>query len=124
MRTTHGIIGRSGYAEAPDAIVAEIEPGDGTHYEFMWCVEHDEEFVRVAGLPDLKMYEYRVDEVLDCYERNRGMVGRHELPEDPYLGYIQGHSGKCNPWTAWAMVQCIAEHLIWASGPEYQGEKT
>jgi len=114
----HGQTERSCYSVAGDAWVAEFEPGDGTHYEFMWCVGAPSEYLRVAGLPDLKMYEYLIDDILQCYETHKKFVGTHGLPEDGFLGYVCGHSGHCNPWTAWAMVQCIAEHLLWMNANE------
>lgn len=127
--TMHNQIGRSDYLAAVDAWVAMFEPGDATHYEFMWCAGPTLGFVRVAGSPNLGMYEYNIESIERCYEEYKALVGTGRLPgrvqEDkkggkkfvmePYLGYIVGHSGNCNPYTAWAMVQCIAEHLLWLS---------
>ena len=94
-----------------DAVVAGFEPGDGTHYEFMW-MRAQTGFVRVAGTPDLRMYEYNIESIKRCYEEHRDLVGTKAFPvEEPYIGYVVEHS-KCNPWTAWAMVQCIAEKWI------------
>ena len=89
-----------------EGIVAVMEPGDNTRYEFMWCAAAPG-FVRVAGKPDLAMYEYAVHSILSCYKRNQEFVGGL-LPEDEFVEYVAEKS-KCSPWTAWAMVQCVAE---------------
>lgn len=113
--TSHSKVGRSFYRPAVGAWVAEFEPGDRTHYEFMWCVSSPTTYLKVAGLPRFEMYEYLTESILQCYEENKELVGKSELPADGFLGYVQGHSN-CNPWMAWAMVQCIAEHLAWTVG--------
>lgn len=99
---------RSGY-EDMDSVLAAFQPGDGTLYNFLWC-EQANGFLVVVGTPDLGMYEYELESILACYAEHTDVVGKHSLPADPYIGYVQSHSGKCNPWTAWAMIQCIAEY--------------
>lgn len=90
------------------AVVAAFELGDGTHYEFLW-MRAQPGFVRVAGTPDLRMYEYQIESIERCYETYRELAGTKEFPvEEPYIGYVVEHS-RCNPWTAWAMIQCLAE---------------
>ena len=116
---------RSQYRLIDGALLAGFQPGDATRYNFMWVEElHGDgtEFLIVAGTPDLRMYEYNLESIKACYERCKEFVGHNakglpqivgtdgEVQRHPYIGYIQGHSGKCNPWTAWAMVQCIAEY--------------
>lgn len=101
---------RSRY-DLTDGTLAAFQPGDATLYNFMWS-EQPNGFLLVAGTPDLAMYEYELESILECYNNHADCVGRHRLPIGPYIGYVVNHSRNCNPWTAWAMVQCIAEYYM------------
>lgn len=97
-----------------------LEPGDGTHYEFLVSrVDDDYYFVASVGSVAFAGYPYRVDDV-------RAFASRHPwiVPEGPtgpaymktarsadpmgdgFLSYVLEHS-LCNPWTVLAAIRAV-----------------
>ena len=99
-----------------DATIAVFQPGDGTKYEFIWA-NAGPGCVHVASINAVRFdgSQYSQQSILRCYNRNKDCGNRLPTCEDDepddYLLPIVGHSN-CNPWTAWAMVQCLAERWI------------
>lgn len=102
------------------ATIAVIEPGDMTRYEFIWA-NAQLGYVHIASIGSVRFdgYQYETLRILHCYNLCKDCAKSGSLPADPddhsklepYLSYITEHSN-CNPWTAWAMVQCLAERWI------------
>jgi hypothetical protein len=92
----------------------EFQPGDATKYRFTAVDSPVEGFIVCAGTPDLGAYPYQRGDLANCYRRLRDYSGVPREEQGPALGdgyvqYIISHSG-CNPWTAWALVQCLGEY--------------
>ncbi len=100
----------------------ELEPGDGTHYEFL-IMRYDRSNLLCAAVSHgsgsalFAGYTYRVTSVLDCLERMEGAAKEEEIYQefgqiDHYLGYMteRGHSD-CNSWTARAACMAMGEFL-------------
>lgn len=125
MSVKRGDFGRSHYEGATDAMLASMQPGDGTVYDFMWAASREFDFYHVAGTPGFAMYEYSKLSILNCYEECKAGVSTGRLPQTEwvdddgktqcqphhYIAYVADHS-RCNMYTAWAMVQCLAEFWI------------
>lgn len=109
----------------------ELEPGDGTRYEFLVApvpvdAPSEDPSVFVAsvgrgwGAPAFVGYAYTISDLLDFAKRfpRTCNVGREHYREavrdeaaleDHFVGYMRGHSGMtahlCNPWTALAAIR-------------------
>jgi hypothetical protein len=118
-----------------DATWVELEPGDGTHYEFLVApVPQDAPsaglalFVasvsRGSGCPEFLGYAYSVEDLRAFAVRfpRSTRAGPEDyrqaaIAEDPladgFVGYVLSKSGTraapCNPWTALAAIRAALE---------------
>ena len=100
MKQRDSIIKR--YYKPEENAYIEAEPGDKTRYRFM--LQFLDKFVRVAGTPDMRMYEYSYESINYFWETN----GENATIDDNYIKYIAEHSF-CNPWTALAFLKVMKE---------------
>lgn len=96
-----------------------FKPGDMTRYEFIVADYPEPGYCYVAGSPGVSLVVVSRQEVADCYRRLIDCVGKHtalqgRALEDWYVSHLR-EQVRCNPWTAWALVQCLGEY--WRVAP-------
>lgn len=114
--------------ESGGAWAGEFQPGDGTKYRFQATVvpmvvstDGTTEPWIMAGGSLMKSYEYDVQSMIACYERNRRAVRQKARDKeaaaahnaacgDHYVEYIASHAD-CHRTTAWALVQWLVERV-------------
>ena len=98
-----------------------IEPDDMTRYKFLISDikgPFDAGNLRIASVngPKFVGYIYRKNSIRQFAMKHAGQChDTHfkELSEDPYIGYMIGHSD-CNPWTAVAAIMAADSVLnVW-----------
>lgn len=98
-----------------DSFVFEIEPGDGTKYNFVITNISPKNNVICSGISPTKFvgYYYHIDSIREFFDRHIIDMGYNEWVynlNDPFIGYIMDHSD-CNKYAAMAFLLCAKELL-------------
>lgn len=89
-----------------------IEPGDGTHYEFIVSAHPlMSGMLRIAGTPHFTMYDYWIDSILATYD-DIVAADDQEAVSHHFISYVaeRCHSD-CNVFTARAMILAVGRHF-------------